>query len=295
MLKEQAPEAVQVYLEHLVFNLHLDQYADDLIGYYLDSVLNVLATSDEAKQSLTESYTTYRALEKPKPTYLSFITENAPSERWWQSRLRLLQLLGVGSYATGSGSAELTYSIPTVINRLAPYSRYLVSESIILDARQGRHHEALRLLTHGLGDYDTAVRYCYFGGPMSSSGQPFDASLLPSREIQRSLFAVLFEEFLAIEDPAECLDRTTELLGKFASWLDPLTIFSRLPEYWSVDDVREFLLRTFRSITSEYNEAVILRALSAAQNLQKQAAFVEACEKYGMKIEEATQDTPAEA
>jgi vacuolar protein sorting-associated protein 3 len=196
-----------------------------------------------------------------------------------------LHLLGSGSYATSESSKDLTYSIPKVLDRLAPFSSFLVSESIILDARQGRHKEALQLLTHGLGDYDTAVRYCYFGGPTAASSQPIDASLLPPRETQRDLFSHLLAEFLLIEDVTERMERSSELLGKFAAWFDPLTVFTHLPESWTVDLIGEFLLHTLRAVMSESNEAVILKALSAAQNLQSQATFVEACEKFGIKVE----------
>lgn len=285
LLKANAPGAVQLFLEHLVFAKNLDQYADDLVGYYLDSVLNVLEESDQARQSLEDSYTTYRALTSPKPTYLNFIRENAPDEPWWQSRLRLLQLLGTGGYATSSGSSKtLTYSIEMVLDRLKPFSTYLVSESIILDARQGRHDEALKLLVHGLGDYDTAVRYCYFGGPTSPTGT-IDASMLPAREQQQKQFHFLFTEFMQIEDVEERIDRTSHLLGTFATWFDPLTILDTVPESWSVSLLAEFLLRTFRAATTERNQAVIIKALSAAQNLQKQAEFIETCEKIGAKLE----------
>lgn len=288
-LKAHAPGSVQLFLEHLVFDKNLDQYADDLVGYYLDSVLSVLESSQEARQSLADSYTTYRALTAPKPTYLNFIKENAPNEAWWQSRLRLLQLLGTGAYAhsaesTSSTNKTLTYSIDKVLDRLAPFSTFLVSECIILDARQGRHNEALKLLVHGLGDYDTAIRYCYFGGPTAPSGT-IDASLLPPREHQAAQFQVLFGEFLAIKDIEECLDRTSHLLGNFATWFDPLEIFQIIPDSWSVSLLSEFLLRTFRATTSERNQAIIVKALSAAQNLQKQAELINICEKIGARFE----------
>ena len=290
-LKTHAPDTVQMYLEHLVFSKHLDQYSDDLVGYYIDSVVGVLETSPEAKQSLSDSYSTYRALEKPKPTYINFIHENAPQERWWQSRLRLLQLLGSGSYAqsSSSGSTELTYSIPKVLDRLAPFQEYLVSESIILDARQGRHKEAIHLLTSGLGDYDTAVRYCYFGGPIAPSSLPIDASLLPSHDEQVELFNFLLVEFLAIPDPEDCLDRTSGLLGKFAAWFDPVQVFEKVPQSWPLHRLGEFLVRSFRALATQHSEAIILKALSASQNLQGQVAFVEACEKFGMRIEAGEQ------
>ena len=287
MLKNRAPSAVQQYLEHLVFNKNLSQFADDLIVYYLDSVLNVLEHSEQARDSLKQSYSTYRAMRPPKPTYINFIAQNTPPEPWWQSRLRLLQLLGGGTYAASSHTTtkHLTYSIPTVLERLAPFSSYLVSESIILDARQGRHKEALRLLTHGLGDYDTAILYCYFGGPAPTSSFPVDANSLPSRDEQKDLFAYLLQEFLRIEDVVGRLERTRELLGKFAAWFDPMEALAQIPESWSVDIMSEFLLRTFRTLTSERNEAAVVKALSAAQNLQRQAELIDICEKLGPRLE----------
>ena len=241
---------------------------------------------------MPDSYTTYRALTTPKPTYLNFIRENAPTEAWWLSRLRLLQLLGSGGYATASGTSAkaLTYSVDTVLDRLAPFSKYLVSESIILDARQGRHNEALKLLVHGLGDYDTAVRYCYFGGPSTPSGT-IDVSMLPSHEKQSEQFNVLFHEFLQIEDDEERIDRTSHLLGTFAAWFDPLTILHTIPESWSLSLLAEFLTRTFRAATTERNQAIIVKALSAAQNVQRQATFIDICEKMGARLETDADNT----
>jgi vacuolar protein sorting-associated protein 3 len=286
LLKDNAPGAVQNYLEHLVFKKGSTKYADDLIGYYLDSVLSVLESSEAARESLTQSYSTYRALEPPKPTYLNFIHENAPSEPWWQSRLRLLQLLGGGKYAPSSSTgSELTYSIPTVLARLAPFSKYLVSEAIILDARQGRHRQALGLLTHGLGDYDTAVRYCYFAGPQSVTSGPVDASQLPSFEVQKELFNSLLDEFLVIEDLSTRLERSSELLAKFAKWFDASVVLERLPQHWSLEVIADFLLRTMRALRDEILEVSVVKALSAAENLRKQAEFVEVCEKMGARIE----------
>jgi vacuolar protein sorting-associated protein 3 len=287
LLKQDAPGAVQHYLEHLVFSKGNTEYTDDLIGYYLDSVISVLESSEKARNSLAQSYSTYRTLEAPKPTYINFIRDNAPSQPWWKSRLRLLQLLGGGNYASGSTSSEseLTYSIPTVLARLAPFSSYLVSESIILDARQGRHREALRLLTHGLGDYDTAVRYCYFAGPQSATSFPIDESQLPSFEEQRDLFNALFDEFLSIEDLAIRLERSSELLAKFANWFDPFVVLDRVPEEWSLGLVSEFLLRTMRALRGEMLEASVVKTLSAAENLRVQMEFVEACERMGARVE----------
>ena len=288
LLKKEVPGAVQHYLEHLVFHKQMSQYGDDLIGYYLDSVLTILEHSREARDTLAHSYSTYRALRSPKPTYLTFITENAAPDAWWHARLRLLELLGGHSYATTSTAAtrELSYSVPAVLERLAPFSSFLVSESIILDARQGRHKEALRLLTHGLGDYDTAIRYCYFGTPSPASIA--DTASLPSDEAQRDLFGYLLREFLLIEDISERLERTSSLIGKFAAWFDPRDMMDLIPDSWTMDLLSEFFLHTFRTLTSERNETILVKALSTAQNLRTQAYSVD-MEKFGARTESRDQ------
>lgn len=301
LLKARAPNAVQEYLEHLVFSknvsamsrclscsnsLQYTQYADDLITYYLDTVTSVLESSSSARASLAESYSTYRALRPPKPTYMNFITENAPSDPWWQSRLRLLQLLGGGSSTqfTSMPSQNLSYSIPTILARIEPFQNELVSESIILDGLQGRHREALRLLTHGLGDYDSAVRYCLFGGPRSTSTTGPLAEFA-ERSRQSELFKHLLDEFLHIQDVSERIERTSDLLGRFASWFDVGEVLGIIPDDWSVDILSGFLAHVFRVLVSETREVRIERALSASLNLRVGTEYIEGMEKLGGWVE----------
>ncbi|OGM40580.1 TGF beta receptor associated protein 1 [Aspergillus bombycis] len=287
LLKERAPNAVQDYLEHLVFSKNYTQYADDLLSYYLDTVLSVLETSPAARSSLAESYSTYRALQPPKPTYMNFIHENTPSEPWWQSRLRLLQLLGGGGSSQFSSvpSPKLTYSIPAVLARIEPFQNELVSESIILDGLQGRHREALHLLTHGLGDYDSAVRYCLFGGPRSTSSTNTPTEFA-DRSQQSELFGYLLDEFLHIQDPSECIERTSDLLARFASWFDVGEVLRLVPDTWSVDILSGFLAHVFRVLISETRETRVERALSASLNLRVGAEYIEGVEKVGGWVED---------
>ncbi|KAA8651664.1 hypothetical protein EYZ11_003907 [Aspergillus tanneri] len=287
LLKERAPNAVQEYLEHLVFSKNLMQYADDLLSYYLDTVLSVLESSPAARASLTESYSTYRALQPPKPTYMNFITENTPSEPWWQSRLRLLQLLGGGSSSQFSSTPTptLTYSIPAVLARIEPFQNELVSESVILDGLQGRHREALRLLTHGLGDYDSAVRYCLLGGPRSTSATGA-LTEFAEHSLQSELFGYLLDEFLRIEDMSERLDRTSDLLARFASWFDVSEVLRLIPDDWSVDILSGFLAHVFRMLVTQSRETRIERALSASLNLRVGAEYIEGVEKVGGWVED---------
>ena len=281
LLRENAPGAVKFYLEYLVFGKKNFQYADELISYYLDSVLSILHTSAEAREILSQSYKAYRALQSPKPTYRQFIIDNGVPVDWWHDRLRLLELLG------GSHGAEFSYSLTKILSRVEPFEQELVPESIIIDGRQGRHQQALRLLVHSLGDYHTSVNYCLLGG--ASIFHPITGSRLldavPSEEEQLKLFGYLLEEFLQIEDDSNRLERTSELLNRFGTWYDVGKVLGLIPESWSVELVSGFLTSAFRRLITEKNEALVAKALSGAENLQVALGFIEQCDKLGPQIE----------
>ncbi|CAK4034032.1 Hypothetical predicted protein [Lecanosticta acicola] len=275
ILKDKAPGAVKDYLEHLVFGKNHVQYVNDLIAFYLDTVLSELESSDESRKTLLQSYETYKALHPPKPTYREFITDNAINAEWWHNRLRLLQLIG------GSHGAASKYNVHTLGERLAPYTDELVPEMIILNGREGKHEEALRLLVHGLGDYDTAIRYCLLGGSSifhpSSSLAPEQP--LPSKDEQAQLFEYLLHEFFRIEDLSERLERTSELLGRFGGWFDIEKVLDLIPDSWSVELVSGFLVHAFRRLVREKNETVVIKALCSAQNLRQSVEFAEKTER----------------
>lgn len=282
LLRQKAPEAVKVYLEHLVFGKKNYQYANDLIAYYLDSVLAVLGSSEEARAILSQSYESYRALHPPKPTYRQFVVDNAVPQAWWHDRLRLLELLG------GSHGSDFSYDVAAILQRIEPFETELVPESIILDGRQGRHKQAIRLLVHGLGDYHTAVNYCLLGGasifhPMSGSVALADTQ---SRDEQILLFGYLLSEFLRIEDLGDRLERTSELLDRFGAWYDVRQVLELIPDNWSVELISGFLVSALRRIVTDKSEAMIVKSLSGAENLQVAAAFVEKCSALGPQIEQ---------
>ena len=273
LLQDRAPEAVKVYLEHLVFGKKNVQYANNLISYYLDSVLDVLGSSEDAGSILLQSYEAYRALQPPKPTYRQFIIDNSVPEAWWHDRLRLLELLG------GSHGADFNYDVNSILTRIEPFEQHLVPESIILDGRQGRHQQALRLLTHGLGDYHTAISYCLMGG--ASMFHPMSGALTQDAgsagEDQSTLFDYLLTEFLEIDEISNRLERTSELLERFGAWYDVGQVIERIPDGWSVELVSGFLVGAFRRLMHDKNEAMIAKALSGAENLQVAAVLVEKC------------------
>ncbi|KAK5727808.1 hypothetical protein LTR17_012466 [Elasticomyces elasticus] len=274
VLRGKAPGAVKDYLELLVFGKRMGGYVNDLIAFYLDTVLSELERSASSREVLLRSYETYRAMRAPKPTYKQFISDNAVPEEWWGNRLRLLQLIG------GSHGAAEEYDGDVLGERLGPYSEELVPEMIILNARRGKHEEALRLLTHGLGDYDTGVRYCLLGGEgiFGVGGGGGGERVLPTKEEQKRLFGILLHEFLRLEDVSERLERTAELLERFGGWFDVADVLELVPEDWSVELVSGFLVHAFRKLVRERNETVVVKGLSGAQNLRRAGEWVEKVE-----------------
>ena len=280
ILKEKAPGAVKDYLEHLVFGKNHVQYVNDLIAFYLDTVLTQFESSDVAKNILLQSYETYRALHPPKPTYRQFIEDNAVDAEWWRNRLRLLQLIG------GSHGAASKYDVHALRERLAPYCNELVPEMIILNGREGKHEEALRLLTHGLGDYDTAIRYCLLGGSniFHAGSGIMPSQPLPSKDEQAVLFEYLLNEFSRIEDLSERLERTSELLERFGGWFEIGKVLDMIPDGWSVEIVSGFLIHAFRRLVRDRNETVVAKALASAQNLKRNVDLIEKVESFGPTV-----------
>jgi hypothetical protein len=283
LLKERAPAAVKDYLEHLVFGKNQNQYANDLIYFYLDTVTEAIADpSTSAGDILLTSYHTYRALSPPKPTYSQFIHDNSLPDTWWQNRLRLLQLIGGSS----------VYDVEALSNRLESYSEVLVPEMIVLAARRDEHQKALKLLVHGLADFDTAVRYCLLGG--SSIFHPASSSSTlpsPSKEEQEVLFSFLLHCYFNLEDPTQQLERVAELLEKFGSWFDVAEVLPLLSPSWPLEHFGAFIASAMGRLVSKRNETVIVRALAGAQNLRVAVNVVEKIEKEGAVWESVKKDS----
>ncbi|KAL2025140.1 hypothetical protein VTK56DRAFT_142 [Thermocarpiscus australiensis] len=318
LLREEAPDAVKYYLEHLVFGKGNTAYVNELVTYYLNIVINDLRTSPASRETVAASYDAYRALSPPKPTYLRFLTDNAPpDDEVWQSRLRLLELLGGGhDYDAGAISQRIDEDLSTLLTQQSPQQQHqqqqqqqlngfsshsaaarqqlLVPEAIILAGRARRHDEALRLLVHRLGDYDTAVAYCLRGAaaltPAGSSGshrrrRDSDSSLPPTWEEQTRLFRALLGEFLALADPDERVAQTAALLERFGGWFDVLEVLELIPEEWSVEIAAGFLVGALRRLVCERHEAMVARSLSGAENLRVGYEFVVKVEEKGPVVD----------
>lgn len=283
ILREQAPDAVKYYLEHLVFGKGHTKYVNELITYYLDIVISELQSSPQAREAIASTYEAYRALRPPKPTYRQFLKDNAPPEdEVWHSRLRLLHLLGeTHEYDFKAIGSRISKALPAD----KAEEQLLVPEAIILDGRERKHEEALRLLVHRLGDYDTAVSYCLYGGASIYIPQSGRRESLPTEETQAGLFRALLGEFLTIEDVSDRVEQTGALLERFGGWFDVMDVLEQIPEEWSVDVVAGFLATALRRLVAERHETDIASRLSSAENLRVSWDLIARMDEKGPTVE----------
>lgn len=283
ILREEAPQAVKYYLEHLVFGKGHTVYVNELITYYLDIVINHLKSSPQAREGIAGTYEAYRALRPPKPTYRQFLNDNAPPEdEVWQGRLRLLHLLGeTHEYDFKAIRSRISQALPAA----RAEEQLLVPEAIILDGRERRHEDALRLLVHRLGDYDTAVSYCLRGGASIYTPHPGRRESMPTEDTQAGLFKALLREFLAIEDVSDRVEQTGTLLERFGGWFDVKDVLEQIPDEWSVDVVAGFLVTSLRRLVAERHETEVASRLSSAENLRVNWELVVKIEEKGPTVE----------
>ncbi|KAM5356395.1 hypothetical protein ACJ41O_003041 [Fusarium nematophilum] len=274
ILKEEAPNAVKYYLEHLVFGKGHTAYVNELIAYYLDVVVTDLESSSVSRDIVRATYAAYRALQAPKPAYRHFLTDNAPDDNEvWHSRLRLLQLLGDAHDYDAAAIRDRISVLPDDL---------LVPETIILAGRERKHDDALRLLIHNLGDYDTAVSYCLRGGASTSGAAPAERA---SPEEQRRLFHVVLRELLALDDVSDRVEQTGALLERFGGWFEIDEVLGLIPDDWSVDIVAGFIVGALKRLVGERRESMLTRALSGAENLRVNYDLVVKVEEQGPSIE----------
>ncbi|KAI5856954.1 hypothetical protein BZA05DRAFT_386775 [Tricharina praecox] len=274
MLRARAPEAVRPYVEYLVLEKKNTAHANELIFLYLDDLTHTLSVDPSAVTALQTSYESYRALHTPKPTYHEFIVDNSPaagSEPWWHNRMRLLELLGGAS----------GYDIAQVSESIKQYREILVPEMVILYGRESKHTDALKLLTHDLRDFDTAINYCLFGGLSIFQTR----NVITDRAEQSELFAVLLDEYLKLKNMNERIEQTSQLLEKFGRWLDVTHVLSVIPDDWSIDIVGGFLITALRQLVREKAEAKIERAIGRSKNLRVEAEFVRQCDEIGPVVD----------
>jgi vacuolar protein sorting-associated protein 3 len=110
----------------------------------------------------------------------------------------------------------LSYDVQTTLTRIELQHSLLLAELVILYGRLLRHDEALRLLVHGLRDFQGGETYCYSGG----SFVEVRTSMERHEMVQRELFPRLLGEYLRLEDPDDRVTQTVNLLDRWGRFFD---------------------------------------------------------------------------
>lgn len=299
LLQSRAPGAVNHYLEYLVFEKDDSRYAGELLGFYLSSVIETLLLDPAAKSRLLLTYTAYRDLRNPRPTYTQFITENAPEDEWWQHRLRLLQILG-GGLALQAESADIISrldprTVAEIERQIQKYDDLLIPEAIIMDGLRGLHDKALHHLVHGLGDLDTAIQYCLQGGSaifhphVGTIGipvSPKESSRVDTRaQRPEQLFASLLATVLELPEADSRRAQTVYILIQHPRYFSPLLTLERLPEDWLVEELSLYLTTALRLLVSEQAECSIVKGLSGIQSLRINGELLDEIAEMGPQYE----------
>ncbi|KMU72171.1 hypothetical protein CISG_00480 [Coccidioides immitis RMSCC 3703] len=98
---------------------------------------------------------------------------------------------------------------------------------------------------------------------------------------RKDLFYHLLKEFLQITDLSDRVERTSDLLTRFAPLYDVGEVLSLVPDSWSVDILSGFLVRVLRGLVAEKREVKVQRALSAGLNLRVGVEMLETSEDVG--------------
>lgn len=286
------------YLEYAVVgkrSLDRDLH-EQLLGQLLEQA-GEMVFDDGIKYHLEELDSEFR-LQTQAQSYVEFFTEVAPQTPFKTLRLKLMLFLqGSGHYDLESASSRLE-NLPA-----------LVTERAIVFGRLGRHSEALQLLARDLSDPVSAQTYCTQGGEIVP---PKVARAIAQREpdlkawtevegrkrrgtvdgdtqtrlVKELLRAYMTDDKAARAGTSKASDakaaaaattaRAAELLAAQGVHLDVLEILDMAPNDWPLDIITTFYKRSFRRDLHERAVWLILKSISAGQNLETSERYLEA-------------------
>jgi len=107
-------------------------------------------------------------------------------------------------------------------------------------------------------------------------------------KLKKELITILLKVYMSGGDPS--IDRASRLLNTQAMNLDVLEILSMVPPNWPLNATSTFLSRSLRRLLHSRHEGMIIKNLSAGQNLEVADKTWEILREEGAVIEEALED-----
>ncbi|RUP14376.1 hypothetical protein BC936DRAFT_139679 [Jimgerdemannia flammicorona] len=112
-------------------------------------------------------------------------------------------------------------------------------------------------------------------GQVDGKGAPVSA------EERRRLFFMLLKVYLGIKDREVMITRTMHLLNTQGVHLDVVEVLDLLPDYWSIDILRGFLIGAMQRSIQRHREGKIILGLSRGENLMVSNELVELYQTMG--------------
>ncbi|KZT07025.1 uncharacterized protein LAESUDRAFT_652182 [Laetiporus sulphureus 93-53] len=310
-IQEADPKAGARYLEFLVLqkrsndaDLHMQ-----LAMTCVDQLLECVADEQTSKlwRAKASSYATSHT-----DTFLSYFASTTPDTEATRTRIKTVLFL--------QGSTQ--YDAQAIRDRLSQHEKLLRLELAIVDGKLGKHQSALTSLVHNLRDTTSAEIYCTLGGeviPLKTAQslgerfalQPWAALLAPPTsgktrpgapplnrlatvdgDLKKSLIKILLEVYMSGGE--EMAEQTARFLNAQAMNLDELSVIALVPPEWPLRVLSTFVARSLRRTLHARHEGLIVKAISAGENLTVTEKAWYPLREAGALIEEAADDGPVE-
>ncbi|CUA73702.1 O-methylsterigmatocystin oxidoreductase [Rhizoctonia solani] len=290
--------AASRFLEHVVLNKRSSDpnLHNQLVVRYVDEAIAILEKPG-VQHLFSEIAQEYIKL--PPNPYLLHVANNDAMPEALDVRIRLALFL------QGSN----LYNPRTVREKLQARNanEIFAYERAIIDGKLGHHRKALTILVHEVHDSVSAEVYCALGGVVippkvansvgerrrmqshallvSVSGR---RNVSVTEEKRRELLKTLMEVY-TLGGEATAI-QTAQLLNSQARNFDAVQVLEAIPESWSLSVISSFLERSLRRTMHESREGMILKHISAGQNLTAVDDAMQVIKDEGYVVEEADDD-----
>ncbi|EUC65528.1 transforming growth factor-beta receptor-associated protein, putative, partial [Rhizoctonia solani AG-3 Rhs1AP] len=290
--------AASRFLEHVVLNKRSSDpnLHHQLVVRYVDEAIAIL--EKPGVQSLFSEIAQEYVKLPPSP-FLLHVAKNSTMPEALDARIRLALFLQ-GSNLYNPRAVREKLQAPSA-NEIFAYER------AIIDGKLGHHRKALTVLVHEVQDSVSAEAYCALGGvviPTKVANSVGDRRGMQSyawlvsvggrrtapvtEEKRRELLKTLMEVY-TLGGEATAI-QTAQLLNSQARNFDAVQVLEAIPEAWSLSVISSFLERSLRRTMHESREGMILKHISAGQNLAIVDDAMQVIKDEGYVVEEADDD-----
>ncbi|KAG0046598.1 hypothetical protein BGZ83_008231 [Gryganskiella cystojenkinii] len=254
-----SPEGTMSYLEYIV-------------GQRKSEVMDRFKTEQEDRLfalALPSKTTAKNSQEQIPSTFLSFLASLMKSDPIANTRVKLCNVL----------QSSTLYDPKAILAKMEP-KELLQSEKAIVLARMSEFEPALAILVNKVKDYQGAETFCLHAGSFQATkrlqklaNQETSKSLssgdkIVNDEVRKTMFMALLKEYLGMDHHKGGMKLALRLLNSQSTFLHISEVIDLLPQYWSVEMLQEYLLRSLRRGYHQRKELQVVKSLCLSENLR---------------------------